>query len=104
MVRRPGYGEHLASAWDPDILERQASAPPGFADAVGWISAAATGERDAWHTAFTVADRDASVGLAEKLGATVLDKSDTEWTKTAEVRDPQGAVFTLSQFTPPDGW
>lgn len=26
---------------------------------------------------------------------------DTEWTKMAVLRDPQGTSFTLSQFTPP---
>jgi hypothetical protein len=26
------------------------------------------------------------------------------WTRKALVRDPQGARFTLSQFTPPDSW
>jgi hypothetical protein len=25
------------------------------------------------------------------------------WTKAAVIRDPQGGVFTLSQFTPPAG-
>ena len=28
---------------------------------------------------------------------------DTGWTRTALVRDPQGAVLTLSRFTPPGG-
>jgi len=27
---------------------------------------------------------------------------DTGWTRQATIRDPQGAVFTASQFTPPD--
>jgi hypothetical protein len=26
-----------------------------------------------------------------------------DWTRKAVVRDPQGARFTVSQFTPPDG-
>ena len=34
--------------------------------------------------------------------ATILAREDTDWTRTALVRDPQGAAFTLSQFTPPD--
>ena len=38
---------------------------------------------------------------AETLGAVVLSADDTEWTKTALIRDPQGAELTLSQFTPP---
>jgi uncharacterized protein len=59
--------------------------------------------RDHWHVSFTVADRDKSVSVAEKLGATVISTEDTEWTKAALIRDPQGAELTLSQFTPPEG-
>jgi uncharacterized protein len=99
MIRRPGYGDHLAATVDPGIRERQASAPPGFADAVGWLTS--TNDDDHWHITFTVADRDESVAVAEKAGAAVLSSDDTEWTKTALIRDPQGAQLTLSQFTPP---
>jgi len=31
MIRLPGYGDHLAATIDPDIHQRQESAPPGFA-------------------------------------------------------------------------
>jgi uncharacterized protein len=37
------------------------------------------------------------------LGAEVISSGDTEWTKTAPIRDPQAAEPTLSQFTPPGG-
>ena len=47
-----------------------------------------------------MADRDASVATAEGLGATVLDTSDDLWTRKAVLQDPQGARFTVSQFTP----
>jgi uncharacterized protein len=101
MIQVPGYGDHLAATVDPDIHERQASAPPGFADVIGGVAPA--GDLGAhWHVTFTVADRDASVGLAESLGATVLRSDDTEWTRQATLRDPQGAVLTASQYTPPD--
>jgi hypothetical protein len=40
---------------------------------------------------------------AERLGAQILGQADTEWTRTALIRDPQGAEFTASQFTPPTG-
>jgi hypothetical protein len=33
----------------------------------------------------------------------VISSDDTEWTRTALIRDPQGAELTLSQFTPPGG-
>ncbi|HET6563581.1 MAG TPA: VOC family protein [Marmoricola sp.] len=102
MIRRPGYGDHLAATIDPDIRERQAGigVPPGFADTVGWLVPAAAEEAPHWHVAFTVADRDATAAAAERLGGTVLRRDDTDWTREALIRDPQGALFTASQFTP----
>jgi predicted enzyme related to lactoylglutathione lyase len=104
--RRPGYGDHLAATVDPDIHRRQraVSAPPGFADAIAWLAPVDDDETPHWHVTFAVADRDDAVASALRLGATDLSGPiDTAWTKTAVVRDPQGAVFTLSQFTPPSG-
>lgn len=103
MWRRPGYGDHLAATVDPEIRERQAavSAPPGFADAIAWLAPLADGEEPHWHVTFAVTDRDDAVAEAEKLGASVVSgPEDNEWTKSAVVRDPQGALFTLSQFAP----
>lgn len=103
MIRRPGYGDHLEATVDPDIRARQGahSIPPGFEDAIGWLAQADPGEADHWHVTFTVADRDTSAAVAERLGATVVTAEDTDWTKHALIRDPQGAELTLSQFTPP---
>ncbi|WP_307829470.1 VOC family protein [Antrihabitans stalagmiti] len=103
MIRQPGYGEHLAATVDPDIYERQSGelVPPGFSDAIGWLAPVQDGEPPHWHVAFTVADRDETVTIAQRLGATILTTEDTDWTKDALIRDPQGAVFTASQFTPP---
>lgn len=103
MWRRPGYGDHLAATIDPGIHERQAAieAPPGFADAIAWLAGVDDGEAPNWHVTFTVEDRDDSVARALDLGAT--DRSgpvDTPWTKSAVIRDPQGALLTLSQFDP----
>lgn len=105
MIRRPGYGDHLAATVDPGIHERQdaVQAPPGFADAIGWVAPLASDEQPHWHVTFTVADRDETVATAERLGGTVLASVDTDWTRHAEIRDPGGAVFTASQFTPPTG-
>jgi predicted enzyme related to lactoylglutathione lyase len=99
MLRVPGYGDHLAATVDPGIHERQAFAPPGFADVIGGIVA---GEPARWHVTFTVADRDDSVATAERLGAAGLSSSADQWTRKSVLRDPQGAEFTVSQFIPPD--
>jgi predicted enzyme related to lactoylglutathione lyase len=103
MLQVPGYGDHLAATVDPGIHERQASAPAGFADVIGGLLVIPAGEAPRWHVTFTVADRDDSAATAERLGATVLSSSENRWTRDAVLRDPQGAEFTVSQFTPPDG-
>ncbi|MFD0360658.1 VOC family protein [Nocardia sp. GCM10030253] len=102
MIRRPGYGDHLAATVDPDIHERQSAdmVPPGFADAIGWLAPTQESETPHWHVTFTVADRDETVAAAARLGATVLATTDSEWTRDALIRDPQGAEFSTSQFTP----
>jgi uncharacterized protein len=103
LVRRPGYGDHLEATVDPDIRKRQAdvTAPPGFEDAVAWVAVPEPHTPPHWHVTFAVADRNATAAEAERLGAEVLSTQDTAWTRTALIRDPQGAVFTASQFTPP---
>jgi predicted enzyme related to lactoylglutathione lyase len=105
MIRRPGYGDHLEATVDPNIRVRQSSdlVPRGFEDAVAWLASAAPGERPQWHVTFTVADRDRAAKDAERLGGVILGQDDTKWTRTVLIRDPGGAVFTASQFTPPTG-
>ncbi len=102
-IQVPGYGDHLEATVDPDIRTRQAHAPEGFEDVIGGVRPLAEGERPHWHVTFTVADRDATVATAGRLGATVLGTDENAWTRTAVLRDPQGAVFTASQFAP-KGW
>ncbi|HEX5730598.1 VOC family protein [Microbacterium sp.] len=102
MLRLPGYGDHLAATIDPEIHERQASAPPGFADVVAGLTPDAGAPTATWDIRFTVANRNASVTQAERLGATVVSRADTEWTKEAVILDPQGARLVLSQFAPPE--
>ena len=103
MIRVPGYGDHLAATTDPDIRERQASVsvPPGFEDAIGWVAPAVEGEAPHWHVSFAVADRDATAALAVESGGEVVATDDQDFARTVTVRDPQGALFTGSQFTPP---
>ncbi len=102
LVRRPGYGDHLEATVDPGIRARQVAvgAPPGFEDAIAWVTRLEAGSGAHWHTSFSVADRDATADAAGDLGAEVLSTDDTQWVCTALIRDPQGAVFTASQFTP----
>ena len=103
MVRRPGYGDHLAATVNPDIkkIQADAMAPPGYEDAIAWMTLEPDGRPERWQVSFTVADRDQSAAAAESLGGTVVGTEDAEWTKTATIRDPQGAESVLSQFTPP---
>ena len=98
MLQVPGYGDHLAATVDPGIHERQATAPPGFADVIGGL---VVDDEPHWSVTFSVADRDDAAATAEKLGASVVGSAENPWTRTALVRDPQGAQFTISQFTPP---
>jgi uncharacterized protein len=102
MIRQPGYGDHLAATSDPGIHERQSGdqVPPGFADAFGWLATTPEAQQPHWHVTFTVADRDDSAEAAEQLGASVLSTTDSDWTRDAQIRDPQGAIFTLSQYAP----
>lgn len=103
LIRRPGYGDHLEATVDPEIRARQRDvvAPPGFEDAIAWIAPTAANERPHWHVSFAVADRDRAADDANRLGAEVVTQQETPWTRTALVRDAQGAEFTVSQFTPP---
>ena len=104
MIRRPGYGDHLQATVDPTIRERQSAlvAPPGFEDAIAWVAPLQADLAPHWHVSFSVAERDAAAAQAQRLGAEVLMTEDTRWTRTALLCDPQGAVFTASQFTPPE--
>jgi predicted enzyme related to lactoylglutathione lyase len=99
-VQVAGYGDHLEATIDPDIRTRQADAPNGFEDVIGALAPRGTTEKPHWHVTFTVADRDEAAATAEQLGGIVLSRAESVWTKTATIRDPQGAVFTASQFAP----
>ena len=99
----PGYGDHLEATVDPHIRTRQADAPAGFEDVIGAVVRAGD-DPPGWSVVITVADRDATASRVVELGGTVLRSFETDWTAEAVVRDPQGAVLTVSQFTPPDDW
>lgn len=103
MWRRPGYGDVLARA-DPAIRERQggAGAPAGFEDAIGWLIPPADDEATPhWPVTFAVDGTDAVADRAAALGATILSAPhDAGPTRIAHLRDPQGAPFTISTYTP----
>ncbi len=101
-IQVPGYGDHLEATIDPEIRTRQASAPEGFEDVIGGIAGLGDSEHPHWHVTFTVTDRDEAAATTERLGGTVVFSDENDWTRTALVRDPQGAVLMLSQFAPKD--
>jgi predicted enzyme related to lactoylglutathione lyase len=103
LIRQPGYGDHLEATVDPGIRARQSgiAGPSGFEDAIAWVVSTGPDEPPHWHVSFTVADRDHAAADAQRLGGQILGQDDTEWTRTVLIRDPGGAVFTASQFTPP---
>jgi uncharacterized protein len=98
MWRRPGYGEHL-EARDPGIRDRheKAGAPDGFTDSVAWMQQDDGPSR--WHVTISVDDTDASAErVAELGGEVVVPPYDAGPVRIAMVKDPQGAVFTISRY------
>ena len=104
MWRVAGYGDHLQATVDPEIYVRQANAPEGFADVVAGAELIAGEQTPRWKVVFSVADRDESAATAARLGAEIIASRDTMWTRDADLRDPQGAELTISQFAPPDSF
>jgi predicted enzyme related to lactoylglutathione lyase len=103
MVRMPGYGDYLESI-DPGVRRRhrEGGAPPGFTDAVGWFQPLDGDGPAYWNVTLAVDDADATAARARELGGDVLlEPIDIPWSRTAVLRDPQGATFTISQFKPP---
>jgi uncharacterized protein len=99
-IRVPGYGDHLQATSDPGIRQRQAGAPAGFADVIGAVQPLEPGETSHWHVVFSIADRDASAAAVKGLGGSVDATRETPWARLAEVRDPEGNRFAISQFAP----
>ena len=103
MWRVPGYGDFLAER-DPEIRARQEAdqAPGGFADAVALMDRS-TDDTAHWSVTFAVADADAAFARATDLGAAVVTPLfDTDYTRMGTVKDPQGAILTLSEYRPPE--
>ena len=103
LWRRPGYGDFLELS-EPGIRQRHddLGAPEGFVDAVAWLVPLTGGEPAHWSVTFAVDDADAIAETAVRLGGEVLvPPMDAPWVRTTVIRDPQGATFTASRFTPP---
>jgi uncharacterized protein len=101
MVRLPGYADFLEQ-FDPGIKQRHADfgAPPGFSDCVAWILPLDEGAPH-WNVTFSVADTDAVAATAQQHGGTVVvEPLDVPPVRTAVLRDPAGAQFTVSAYTP----
>ena len=103
--RLPGYGEFL-DRLNPGTIEqmREMGAPDGFWDVVAAINPIPDSEPDTpphWGVTFGSGDADATAARAGELGGTVLvEPFDVPWVRMTVIRDPQGAVFTASQFKP----
>lgn len=108
LWRAPGYGDFLERTVDPEIRKRQeeVGAPPGFEDAIGWLvpveQSTTPDAAPHWHVTFAVDDADATAARAAELGGAVaVPPTDMPWVRIAVLRDPQGAVFTVSKLQPP---
>jgi predicted enzyme related to lactoylglutathione lyase len=103
MWTLPGYGDHLEEG-TPGLREQMAQmgAPAGFIDVVAAMNPIPDGDPDTpanWSVVFAVDDADATAAKAVELGGEVLDgPRDAPWTRTAVIKDPQGATFVASQF------
>jgi uncharacterized protein len=108
MWALPGYGEFLDTI-NPGTLASMAEmgAPAGFENVVASIVAIPADDQDTpahWGVTFAVADADATAKLAVELGGQlVVEPMDVPWVRMTVIADPQGAVFTASQFKPETG-
>ena len=107
VFRRPGYGDFLERG-DAGLLKRyeEVGAPEGFEDAVAWLVPMTKDEfpddvPPHWSVTFAVDDADAIAERAASLGGTVtVPPFDAGPLRVAVLTDPQGAAFSVSQFTP----
>lgn len=102
--RLPGYGDYLEQL-SPGIRKMSADfGVPGFEDVVAAINPIAAGDSDTpahWGVTFGADDAVAAAQKATELGgAVVAPPVDAPYSRVAVLRDPQGAVFTVSQFVP----
>jgi uncharacterized protein len=103
MWTLPGYGDHLEER-SPGLREQmtQMGAPDGFIDVVASVSplvGADSGTPAHWSVVFAVDNADDAAANATKLGGEVVTGPfDAPWTRVVVIKDPQGAIFSASQF------
>jgi predicted enzyme related to lactoylglutathione lyase len=80
--------------------------PEGFSDCIAWVMPMASDQfaddvPSHWSVTFSVADADAVAERAAALGGSLVTPPfDAGPVRMAVIRDPQGAVFTVSRFDP----
>jgi predicted enzyme related to lactoylglutathione lyase len=105
MWTLPGYGDHLEER-SPGLRDQMAQmgAPDGFIDVVAALVPIADDDSATpahWTVTFAVDDVEATAAKAGELGGEVVTGPvDAPWSRTATIRDPQGATFIASQFVP----
>ena len=103
MWTLPGYGDYLERD-NPDLRKNMAEmgGPPGFEDVVASIVPLGDDQPDTpphWGVTFGVDDADAIAEKASELGGKVIvPPMDAPWVRMTVIADPQGAIFTASQF------
>lgn len=101
----PGYGEYLEEL-TPGLRERVAElgAQKGFEDVVAALNPLGEDQADVpphWGVTFGTDDADATASKAFELGGQiVVPPFAAPWVRMTVVSDPQGAIFTASQFVP----
>ena len=106
MWTLPGYGDHLEEKVSPGLRASMAEmgAPAGFEDvvaAVDLIDPNDTTTPANWGVTFAVDNADETAAQAAALGGTIVaPPTDLPWVRATVIADPQGAVFTASQFVP----
>jgi predicted enzyme related to lactoylglutathione lyase len=98
MWTQPGYGDTL-EARNPGtrLMHEDGGAPEGFTDAIGWLMQDDGPSR--WAVTFSVEDTDAAVARTTELGGEVLaGPYDAGPVRVAQIRDPAGAVLTISYY------
>ncbi|HEY5454398.1 MAG TPA: VOC family protein [Acidothermaceae bacterium] len=96
------YGDYLETL-TPGVRERAAAfGAPGFADVLAAVAVLADDDPAdpvQWGVTFSADDVDATAAKAVELGGTVVSPPvDAPYSRLTVIRDPQGAMFSTTQF------